>query len=509
LIGLGLSVGVAVAAVLWQRAKKRKEEEWERGAFSSSVGVGRAEATWAAKNQVKGVVGRDEIFNAGERGEGPLQLPAEVLNGDLSGLEKKYDLVIVGAGLSGAVIAERCSRELGMTSLILDVRDHIGGNCYDYITKDGIRASKYGAHLFHTKEVRVWEYVNRFSQWMPFDHRVKGRVPDTSGEKKLVPIPPVQETVNTLFGEKISNEEEMRAWYETQRVKPPSGDAQNGEEAALSRVGPELYEKIFKHYTKKQWDKYPEELDASVLMRLPCRETTDDRYFGDSHQALPVRGYTRIFENMLLSDPNITIRLNVDFFQAREQGLLPEYDMLVYTGPIDSYFSQQGMPKLEYRSLRFEETYLEPEELSALPVEERKTETTGDGFFQEAMVVNYPSPDVKFTRIVEYKHVPNQPEAVKQGKVAGTLIAKEYSSAEGDPYYPVPNPDNRALYEKYRALAEKEEGVCFVGRLASYKYFNMDQAILNALEFYDNLKETGKLAPKRRPEDYGEGDGPK
>ena len=342
-------------------------------------------------------------------------------------------------------------------------------------------------------------------------------------------------------------------------------------------MGPELYEKIFKHYTKKQWDKYPEELDASVLMRLPCRETTDDRYFGDSHQALPVRGYTRIFENMLLSDPNITIRLNVDFFQAREQGLLPEYDMLVYTGPIDSYFSQQGMPKLEYRSLRFEETYLEPEELSALPVEERKTETTGDGFFQEAMVVNYPSPDVKFTRIVEYKHVPNQPEAVKQGKVAGTLIAKEYSSAEGDPYYPVPNPDNRALYEKYRALAEKEEGVCFVGRLASYKYFNMDQvsatddqpkrsirqndqpaktinqttrplvvtnvhcqprlprlqlstattaatttttyppvptpslpqAILNALEFYDNLKETGKLAPKRRPEDYGEGDGPK
>jgi len=231
-----------------------------------------------------------------------------------------------------------------------------------------------------------------------------------------------------------------------------------------------------------------------VLMRLPCRTSTDDRYFGDEYQALPLRGYTRIFENMLLDNPAISIRLNVDYFKAREAGLLPKYGMLVYTGQIDSYYAQLGMPKLEYRSLRFEEEWVpEPE----------------DGFFQEAMVVNYPSPDVPFTRIVEYKHVPNQSEAVKAGKVKGTLLAREYSSAEGDPYYPVPNPANHALYEKYRALAEKEEGVCFVGRLASYKYFNMDQAILNALEIYDNMKETGKLAPKRRPEDFGPGDGPK
>jgi len=168
--------------------------------------------------------------------------------------------------------------------------------------------------------------------------------------------------------------------------------------------------------------------------------------------------------------------------------------MLVYTGPIDAYFAQQGMPKLEYRSLRFEEIWVpEPEK----------------GFFQEAMVVNHPAPDVPYTRVVEYKHVPNQPEAVKKGEVKGTLIAREYSSAEGDPYYPVPNPENRALYEKYRALAEAEDKVCFVGRLASYKYFNMDQAILNALEIYDNLKEKGKLEPKRKPEDFGPGDGPK
>mmetsp|Transcript_59575 Transcript_59575/g.159263 ORF Transcript_59575/g.159263 Transcript_59575/m.159263 type:complete len:178 (-) Transcript_59575:75-608(-) len=175
---------------------------------------------------------------------------------------------------------------------------------------------------------------------------------------------------------------------------------------------------------------------------------------------------------------------------------LPNSGSLIYTGPIDTYFADQGMPKLEYRSIRFEEEFIpEPDA----------------GFFQEAMVINYPSSDVPFTRIVEYKHVPNQTEAVKEGKVKGTLIAKEFSMADGDPYYPVPNPENQALYEKYRALAEKEEGgkVCFVGRLASYKYFNMDQAILNALEIYDNLKENGKLAPKRRPEDFGPGDGPK
>jgi len=310
---------------------------------------------------------------------------------------------------------------------------------------------------------------------MPFDHRVKGLVPDKDGVKKLVPIPPTQETVNTLFGTNIDSESKMEQWYEENRVKPPGEAAPaHGEEAALSR--------------------YPAELDASVLMRLPCRTSTDDRYFGDDWQALPVRGYTRIFENMLLRDPNVTIRLNCDFFAARKSGKLPSYGLLVYTGPIDSYFAQQGMPRLEYRSLRVEEEFVpEPE----------------GGFYQEAMVVNYPSPDVTFTRIVEYKHVPNQPEAVKRGEVKGTLIAREVSSAEGDPYYPVPNPKNNELYEKYRALAEAESETAFVGRLASYKYFNMDQAILNALEMFDNLTETGKLAPKRKPEDFGESDGPK
>jgi len=454
----------------------------------------RAPLPWCDQNRVTGICGKDELHASGATDEGPVVLSEDIRSGDLKTVPPKVDLLIVGAGLSGAVIAERCSRELGMTSLIVDSRDHIGGNCYDFVEEHGIRCSKYGAHLFHTKFERVWDYVTEFSEWMPYDHRVRGRVPDKSGVKHLVAIPPVQSTVNTLFGENISSEDEMQAWYDKQRVPCVGEEPANSEEAALSRVGPDLYEAIFKHYTKKQWDKYPSELDASVMLRLPCRTSTDERYFADDWQALPLRGYTRIFENMLLDDPNITLRLGVDFFQARDAGELPEYGMLVYTGPIDAYFSQQGMPKLEYRSIRFEEEYVEAPE---------------KGFFQEAMVVNYPSPDEDFTRIVEYKHVPNQTEAVKSGKVAGTIIAKEFSSAEGDPYYPIPDPENRALYERYRILAEAEENVCFVGRLASYKYFNMDQAILNALEIFDSMKGTGKLQPKRRPEDFGPGDGPK
>eukprot|EP00747_Dinoflagellata_sp_TGD_P027744 gnl/TRDRNA2_/TRDRNA2_132796_c0_seq1.p1 gnl/TRDRNA2_/TRDRNA2_132796_c0~~gnl/TRDRNA2_/TRDRNA2_132796_c0_seq1.p1 ORF type:complete len:482 (-),score=72.76 gnl/TRDRNA2_/TRDRNA2_132796_c0_seq1:53-1444(-) len=455
----------------------------------------RAEEPWASLNRVNGpICGRDKLNESGRTEEGPIELPEAVKSGVLQTGPQEVDLLIVGAGLSGAVIAERCATELGMTSLVIDKRDHIGGNCYDFLDPHGLRVSKYGAHLFHTKYERVWDYITQFSEWMPYDHRVRGTVPDKDGVKKLVPIPPTQATVNALFGENISSEEEMQKWYDGQRVAPPNGEPANGEEAALSRVGPSLYERIFKHYTKKQWDKYPAELDASVLLRLPCRTSTDERYFSDEWQALPVRGYTRIFENMMLENPLITVRLGVDYFKERNEGALPKYGYLVYTGPIDSYFEQQGLPKLEYRSLIFDESYVEEPE---------------GGFFQEAMVVNHPSPDTPFTRIVEYKHTPNQPEAVKRGEVKGTLIAKEFSSAEGEPYYPVPNPANTELYEKYRALAEKEEGVCFVGRLASYKYFNMDQAILNALEIFDSLKENGKLQPKRRPEDFGPGDGPK
>eukprot|EP00811_Abedinium_folium_P032946 NODE_5949_length_1718_cov_6.468887.p1 GENE.NODE_5949_length_1718_cov_6.468887~~NODE_5949_length_1718_cov_6.468887.p1 ORF type:complete len:514 (+),score=134.52 NODE_5949_length_1718_cov_6.468887:61-1602(+) len=455
---------------------------WEAGAFRSSVGVGRAEPEWAALNQVRSTTGADAIHTLGELAEGPLPLPPDVLAGDLSSVPQHVDVLIVGAGLSGAVFAERCASELGLTSLVVDKRGHIGGNCYDYLNTHGIRCSGYGAHIFHTRSQLVWDYMLQFSEWVPYDHRVQGLVPDLTGERKRVPIPPVQETVNTLFGESIASEAEMQAWYDAQRVTPPTGEPANGEEAALSRVGPLLYERIFKNYTLKQWGRPPSALDASVLLRLPCRTSTDDRYFSDPYQALPRRGYTRIFENMLLRDPRITLRLNVDFFRAREARALPSYSLLVYTGPIDAYFAQQGMPKLEYRSLRFEEQWIDRPEHNS-------------HFFQEAFVINHPSADVPFTRIVEYKHMPNQPEAVRRGMVRGTLIAREYPQAEGEPYYPMPNPENRALYEKYRSLAEQSEShVCFLGRLATYKYFDMDQAVLNALEVFDDLRGAGKLS---------------
>ena len=409
----------------------------------------------------------------------------------LNGLADEYDMIIVGAGISGCVFAERGSKELGLKSLIIDKRDHIGGNCYDFINKHGFRVSQYGVHLFHTKFDRVWEYVNRFSDWIPYEHRVKGKVKDIRDEYQIVPIPPSQETVNKLFDANVHTEEEMEAWLDARRSVNP--DPKNGEESALTRSGPELYEAIFKHYTHKQWDKWPEELDASVLARIPVRTNRDDRYFSDQHQALPKDGYTRIFENMIMSDPNITVRLNVDFFEQR--AALPKCGLTVFTGPIDAYYASQGLPKLEYRSLRFFEEYHEPDASDKSP---------HPGFYQPCLQLNYPGPEVDFTRIVEYKHKPNQPAEAKQSK--GTVIFKEYSCDVGEPYYPVPNPANRELYERYQALAKDEPGVCCVGRLASYKYFNMDQAFLNALECWDEVKAGGKVAART---ELGEPDGPK
>ena len=331
------------------------------------------------------VVGSDSLHAAGETREGPLPEPESYFRG-MNGLDDDYDLIIVGCGLSGCVIAEQALKEFGYKSLILDKRDHIGGNCYDYLDRHGIRVSLYGVHLFHTKFPRVREYVQRFSEWMPYEHRVRARVPDIRGEHKSVPVPPVQQAVNTLFDADVHSEEEMLAWLDARR--PKIDEPKNGEEAALSRVGPELYEKIFKYYTKKQWDKYPAELDASVLARIPCRTNTDDRYFGDDWQALPARGYTRIFENMLYPNKDkIHVRLGVDFFEVRDR--LPKHKLLVFTGPIDRYFAGKGLPKLEYRSLRFECEYHEPE----------------GGYYQEALQVNYPGMEapngdpITYTRI--------------------------------------------------------------------------------------------------------------
>ena len=371
---------------------------------------------------------------------------------------KQIDILIIGAGISGSVLAERYA-SIGKKVLIIEKRNHIAGNCYDYRDENGILVSKYGAHLFHTNDDEVWKYVNQFSDWYPWEHKVVARVGD-----KTVPIPVNITTVNTLFNTHITNEEEMKTWLEEHRS--PIAKPSNGEEAVLSRVGPVLYEKMFRHYTKKQWDKYPSELDASVLDRIPVRTNYDDRYFSDTYQALPKGGYTQLFEK-ILNHPNIEVLLETDYFDVKDE--YSNYEKLFYTGPVDRFFEFKHslLEKLEYRSINF------------------VSETIDTEFFQENSVVNYPGTEVDFTRIVEYKHFGNQ-------KSDKTTIVKEFTVDEGEPYYPVPNPRNQEIYARYKAEADKLTDVYFVGRLANYKYFNMDQAFKNALDLFDQLEKENK-----------------
>jgi len=401
--------------------------------------------------------------------------------------DKEYDVCLVGAGISGTVLAERYATIMNKRSLVIDIRPHIGGNVYDYIDPDtGILMSQYGAHLFHTNSERVWKYIRKWQNrapWVRWDHEVKGWI-----KGKLLPIPVNINTVNGLFGTSIRNEKEMTEWLKTVQV-PCKGEAsesqwgssntgrpedertgcKNGEEMAISRVGRELYEWIFKTYTKKQWDKTPDQLDAKVTARIPVRDNFDPRYFADKYQVLPGKGYTKWIAAMLDNDL-IDVVLNTDYFKVRDS-LKGRCGKTIFSGPIDKYFEKSGLGPLEYRSIIFQkETYF----------------NVGPGFFQSNSVVNYPGPEVDFTRIVEYKHILQQ-------KSDHTVIVKEFSTDKGDPYYPVPNPENRAKYKKYQQLAEteeKENGVYFVGRLASYKYFNMDAAIENALDSFNRIENS-------------------
>ena len=363
-------------------------------------------------------------------------------------------VLIVGAGLSGCTIAERLA-QAGHKITIIEKRDHIGGNCYDYYNEHNILVSKYGAHLFHTKHKVVEEYVKQFCEWIPWKHKVLGRI-----GYSLFPIPVNIDTVNTLFSENIENSEQMKEWLGERVVK--CDYPKNSEEVALSRVGEELYKLIFRDYTYKQWDKFPKELEPSVLARIPVRLDHDPYYFSDPFQALPKYGYTKFIESMINSR-NITIQLGVEYNHSMRK----DYDYVVYTGPIDQYYSGAGYPKLEYRSIIFE------------------AEHVNCDYYQENSVINYPSNDENFTRIVEYKHFPNQQYAPNNT----TTIVREYTTDNGEPYYPVPTERNREVHRMYQELAEKDEkgGVFFLGRLANYKYYNMDEAILAALELADKL----------------------
>jgi UDP-galactopyranose mutase len=369
-----------------------------------------------------------------------------------------YDVLVVGCGLSGVVMADQFASILNKKVLIIDKRDHIGGNCYDYRDEEtNILMNKYGAHLFHTNSERVWEYVNRFCKWVKWEHEVYSLVDD-----KLVNVPVNINTVNQLLGQDIKTSEEMDVWLQEHQIKYET--ISNSEEMAKSRIGEELYDKMIKHYTYKQWGKYPNELDASVLARIPIRNNFDNRYFDDKYQALPENGYT-YFINKIINNKNIDVKLNTSYFDLVQDKNKDKFETVIYTGPIDQYFSDKNLDKLEYRSIEFQvEKYLNLEK------------------YQPNSVVNYPANNVPFTRIVEYKHFLNQPSD-------HTVIVKEVSTDVGEPYYPVPNVKNQAVYEKYKELAVNEEtnnNVHFLGRLANYKYFNMDTAIQTALEYFDS-----------------------
>nr|XP_026693397.1 uncharacterized protein LOC100179743 [Ciona intestinalis] len=372
--------------------------------------------------------------------------------------------LIVGCGLSGSVIAERIANVWNENALIIEKREHIGGNCYDYVDdQTGIRMNKYGAHLFHTKDEGVWKYVQTFDKWTRWEHRVLSMV-----DGQFVPVPVNITTVNQVCGENIEDTEEMDAWLSAVQYKGP---IENSEDMAVSRVGRVLYEKMFKPYTVKQWNKGPEELDPSVLARIPIRRDFDVRYFSDKYQALPAKGYTHFFER-LLDNPRIQVQTGVDFFKYKLEHDLGQFKSIFYTGPIDQYFDGLKLESLEYRSIDFH-----IERFSDM------------NYFQPCSVVNYPETNVPFTRIVEYKHFLNQTSK-------HTVTVKETTNDHGDPYYPIPNKRNMELYECYRQMAvkeEKEKNVHFVGRLANYKYMNMDQAIRNALDLFDRINSKEEM----------------
>ncbi|MEY2507166.1 MAG: UDP-galactopyranose mutase [Verrucomicrobiota bacterium] len=359
-----------------------------------------------------------------------------------------FDYLVVGAGFAGSVLAERLARGSGKRVLICDQRAHIGGNAYDEYDSAGVLVHRYGPHIFHTNSAEVFNYLSRFTDWRGYEHRVLASV-----DGQLLPMPINLDTINRLYGLNLDStgvERYLASVAETRAT------VRTSEDVVLSRVGRDLYEKFFRNYTRKQWGLDPSELDAQVAARIPVRTNRDDRYFTDEYQAMPRRGFTRLFEN-LLDHPNISILLNTDYREIADE--IP-YRKMIYTGPIDEFFDLR-FGKLPYRSLQF------------------RHETHDRERFQPAAVVNYPN-EHDYTRITEFKYLTGQEHRQ-------TSIVYEFPKAEGDPYYPIPQAANAAIYKQYRELAEATPGVRFVGRLATYRYYNMDQVIAQALTVYKKI----------------------
>ncbi|WP_349973601.1 UDP-galactopyranose mutase [Pseudomonas caspiana] len=367
-----------------------------------------------------------------------------------------YDYLIVGAGFAGSVIAERLADGLGKHVLLIDRREHIGGNAYDHPDAAGVMVHRYGPHIFHTNAQRIVDYLSRFTEWRPYEHRVLARV-----DEHLLPIPINLTTLNTLYGR--SMDEHEAEVFLAERAEPVT-DIRTSEDVVINQIGRELYEKFFRGYTRKQWGLDPSELDKSVTSRIPTRTNEDDRYFTDTFQMMPLNGYTQMFENML-DHPRIDLLLATDFAAVRER---VHYKQLIYCGPVDEYFDF-CFGRLPYRCLQF------------------RHETLQTGQFQSVAVVNYPDERVPYTRITEYKHLTGQTHPL-------TSISYEFPCAEGDPYYPIPRPENAELYKRYSALADDTPGVTFLGRLGTYKYYNMDQVVGQALALYQRIEQQASVS---------------
>lgn len=358
-----------------------------------------------------------------------------------------FKYIVVGAGISGLTVAERISSVLNESVLVIEKRPHIGGNCFDCYDDDGILIHKYGPHIFHTSDKNVFDYLSNFTEWNLYQHRVLSFV-----DGAYLPMPICTRTINMLYNKNLSTGE-VKDFLES--VSDKGRKISSSEDVVISQAGEYIYEKFFKNYTKKQWDMDASELDPSVISRVPVRFSIDERYFTDRYQGMPKHGYTRMSEKMTLGS-RIKILLNTDYKDVIED---LKYDVLIYTGPVDEFYNYD-LGALKYRSLDIE------------------FETMDTESFQEAAVVNYPN-DYDFTRITEYKKLTGQ-------KHTKTVISKEFPTWEGEPYYPVPSPLQLELYEKYRIRAQEEKNVLFLGRLATYKYYNMDAAVAAALNLFEN-----------------------
>ena len=363
---------------------------------------------------------------------------------------ERYDTLVVGAGFAGSVIAERLAADSGQRVLVVDRRPHIGGNAFDEHDVAGVLIHRYGPHIFHTNSADVFDYLSRFTEWRPYEHRVLADL-----GRQRVPMPINRTTLNQLYGLSLDSDAAAAAFLASRAE--PVADIRTSEDVVVAAVGRDLYETFFRGYTRKQWGLDPSELDKSVTARVPTRTSTDDRYFTDRFQAMPAQGYTRMFEAML-DQPGITVRTGVEYRDIIDT---VDVDHIVFTGPIDEFFDFR-FGKLPYRSLEF------------------RHETLDMPQFQEVATVNYPDEAVPQTRITEYKHLTGQLHAK-------TSITYEYPRAEGDPYYPIPRSENQALFKRYEALADAQKGVTFVGRLATYRYYNMDQVVGQALAAYRRM----------------------